>query len=100
MNIRKTSLIFILLALFISLNTFGQTNLSKSSSESGYPSVAVNKDGVILAVWPEGSHEAGTLFYCVYKDGVWSSPHNTNITKIQGWSPQLDVDSEGNFHLA
>jgi len=100
MNIRKTSLIFILLTLFISLNTFGQTNLSKSSSESGYPSVAVNKDGVILAVWPEGSHEAGTLFYCVYKDGVWSSPHNTNITKIQGWSPQLDVDSEGNFYLA
>lgn len=86
--------------LLLSMSVYGQRNLSQSSSESGYPAIAVNQDGVILVVWPEGGHEAGTLYYSVFKNGQWSTPRNANITSLQAWSPQLDVDSVGNFHCA
>ena len=79
---------------------YGQRNISNTSAESGYPAVAVNEEGVILACWPEGGHEAGVLYYAVFKDGVWSAPKNTKLTLYEIWFPQLDVDEAGKFHLA
>jgi hypothetical protein len=79
---------------------YGERNISKTSADSGYPAIAVNEQGTIMVVWPEGGHEAGTLFYSVFEDGQWSNPKNTKLTKSLIWFPQLAVDSEGKFHCA
>ncbi len=92
--------IFLILTLIIPLAVYGAENISRTGSDSGFPSIAVNEEGVILAVWPEGGPEAGILWFNVYKNGQWSGALNAKITSLQGWSPQLDVDSEGKFHIA
>jgi hypothetical protein len=100
MDRKKLLIIGCLLVLFIPFQVFGQLrNISNTGAESGYPAVAVNEDGVILVCWPEGGHEAGTLFYSYFKDGVWSNPKNTKLTRYEIWFPQLAVDAAGKFHL-
>lgn len=89
-----------MLALIIPLAAYGAVNISRTGADSGFPSIAVNKEGVILVVWPEGGEEAGILWYNVFKNGEWIGSKDANITRQQAWSPQLDVDSEGNFHIA
>jgi hypothetical protein len=91
------------LILIFSLSAFGLRRIDQSAGPSGVPAVAVNQDGVVLIVWCEnayGDGNAGTLYYVVNKDGEWSPPRDIGITKIIAWTPQLDIDSEGNFHLA
>jgi hypothetical protein len=101
MDRKKLFIIGCLLILCIPFHVHGQLrNLSNTGAESGYPAIAVNEDGVILVCWPEGGHEAGTLFYSYFKDGVWSNPKNTKLTRYQIWFPGLDVDAAGKFHLA
>ncbi len=91
---------YLILALIMPLAVYGAENISQTGAESGFPSIAVNQEGVILAVWPEGGHEAGILWYNVFKNGQWIGARNAKVTSMQAWSPQLDVDSEGKFHLA
>jgi hypothetical protein len=101
MDRKKRLLIGCLLVLLIPFYVFGQArNLSNSGAESGYPAIAVNEEGVILVCWPEGGHEAGTLYYSVFKDGVWSNKKNAKLTTYEIWFPQLAVDAAGKFHLA
>ena len=100
MDRKKLLIIGCLLVLLIPFHVFGQLrNISNTGAESGYPAIAVNEEGVILVCWPEGGHEAGTLFYSFFKDGVWSNPKNTKLTRYQIWFPQLAVDAAGKFHL-
>lgn len=101
MSHKKTlTIMFAILSLF-ALNLFAKENISYSSSDSHKSSIAVNKNGIILIVWTEASHEeAGELFYNVFRDQEWTGPRNTNLTKRQIWSPQLAIDSQGNFHLS
>jgi hypothetical protein len=99
MKRKNTLFISVLVLLLIPYSIYGERNISRTSAESGYPAVAVNQEGTILVVWPEGGHEAGTLYYSVFKDGNWSSPADTKLTRHLIWFPQLDVDSEGKFHL-
>jgi len=100
MDSKRFFFITLLALLLIPGVAFSQRNISQTSAESGYPAVAVNEDGVILVCWPEGGHEAGTLYYSVFKDGEWSPPRNAQLTVYEIWFPQLDVDSQGKFHLA
>jgi hypothetical protein len=100
MQLRKFILFSLLTAALLTSSVFAQTNLSRSGAESGYPAVAVNDEGIILAVWPEGGDEAGILFFSVFKNGAWTSPRNANITGRQAWSPQLYPDDQGRFHIA
>ena len=100
MDRKKLLIIGCLLILIIPFHVYGQLrNISNTGAESGYPSIAVNEQGIILVCWPEGGHEAGTLFYSFFKDGVWSNPKNTKLTRYQIWFPQLAVDAAGKFHL-
>jgi len=102
---RKKTLIFVLsiLSLF-ALNMYADENLSNSPADSHKSSIAVNQNGIILVVWTEtprgGDEESGVLFYNVFRDGQWQGTINTNLTKFDIWSPQLAVDSQGNFHLS
>lgn len=101
MKLKRPLRIFLILAMFVPIAVYGAQNISKTGADSGFPSIAVNRQGVILAVWTEG-HEAGILWYNVFKDGNWAGSKNANVVRKGqiGWSPQLDVDSEDNFHLA
>jgi hypothetical protein len=100
MDRKKLLILGCLLVLLIPFHVYGQMrNISNTGAESGYPAIAVNEDGVILVCWPEGGHEAGTLFYSYFKDGVWSNPKNTKLTRYEIWFPQLAVDKDGKFHL-
>lgn len=100
MERKKLFIIGCLVLMLTPFLVYGQRNISNTGAESGYPAVAVNEQGVILACWPEGGHEAGILYYAVFKDGVWSAPKNTKLTLYEIWFPQLDVDAAGKFHLA
>jgi hypothetical protein len=91
-----------LLILLISSTSYAEKNLDPGASSAGAPFVAVNKDGVVLAVWlrdTNADNNAGKIFYNVFKEGNWSGAKNAGITLIQGWTPQVDVDSRGNFHV-
>ena len=102
MDMKKPLRIFLILAIFVPIAAFGAQNISKTAAESGYPAIAVNREGVILAIWAEQGDESGILWYNVFKDGNWAGSKNANIVRPGqvAWSPQLDVDSEGNFHAA
>ena len=100
MYLKKILIIGFLSIVLIPFNLLGERNISKSPADSGYPAIAVNEQGVILVVWPEGGLEAGNLHYSVFKNGQWSNPKNTKLTKYLIWFPQLDVDKEGKFHVA
>ena len=101
---KKTLTITLTILSLLALNMHAKENLSYSSSDSHKSSIAVNQNGVILVVWTEGpggiDAEAGDLFYNVFRNGQWSGPINTNLTKLEVWSPQLAIDSQGNFHLS
>ncbi len=99
----KKSLMISIILILISSSLHGSRNISRSQAGSGAPAVAVNKDGVVLVVWVEDVNKdenAGTLFYSVYKNNEWTDPRNLGITLYLAWTPQLDVDAQGNFHLA
>jgi hypothetical protein len=92
--------IYLILILIIPFAAYGTENISQTAGQSGFPAIAVNQEGVILAVWPEGGSEAGILWYNTFINGQWIGARNARITSAQAWSPQLDVDSEGKFHIA
>ncbi len=102
MELKRFLRIFLILAMFTQVAAFGAQNISRTGVDSGFPSIAVSRQGVVLAVWPEQGEEAGILWYNVYKNGDWVGSKNAGITRSGqvAWSPQLDVDSEGNFHCA
>lgn len=101
MSHKKTlPILFAILSLF-ALNLFSKENISFSSSDSHKSSIAVNQNGIILVVWTEGiQEESGDLFYNVFRNQEWAGPRNTKLTLMQIWSPQLAIDSQGNFHLS
>jgi len=102
MRLRKQLFIYVVAILALTASGFSQTNISKNSSDSHRGSIAVNQQGVVLIVWCEGvaGEESGNLWYSYLKSGQWSTPKNTQLTRRTAWSPHLDVDSNGNFHLA
>ncbi len=102
MNLKKYFACCFVLILLVSLTAYGEINLSKTSMISSRPTIAVNQNGVILVVWTDSefSDEAGMIWYNVHKNGVWEGPKDAKISRQRCWSPQLDIDSKGNFHLA
>lgn len=91
----------LILLCLLAMNMFAKENISYSSSDSHKSSIAVNQNGIILIVWTEGNQEeAGDLFYNVFRNQEWMGPRNTKLTLRQVWSPQLAIDSQGNFHLS
>jgi len=75
-------------------------NLSDSGPDSKWPTVAVNDDGVALAVWSEDFGSGFQLFYTVYKDEHWSSPKSTHLMRENAEIAQVEADQHGNFHLS
>lgn len=102
MSLKRFFLICILAFILISPNLFSLENISWTGPDSHKSAIAVNQDGVILVVWCEGlwGEESGTIWYNVNKGYGWEGAKNVNVTVQTVWSPQLDIDSEGNFHLA
>jgi len=100
MSVRKSLMICSLSILLVS-GVFGKENISQNATWSSRPTVAVNKDGVVLAVWVESGreYESGPFYYRVKKDGNWSPVKKVGIIERTGWTPLLDVDSNGIFHL-
>jgi len=92
-----------ILSLF-ALNMFAEENISYSPADSHKSAIAVNQNGIILVVWTEGKagldEESGELFQNVFRNGQWLGPVSSGLTGIDTWSPQLAIDSQGNFHLS
>ncbi len=102
MKSRKLFTVF-LLSICMILFVHSEENLSISSSESVRPAVAVNQNGTILVVWCENSlqgSESGDIYYNVNENDLWSGPQSAGLTKYETSTPNLDVDSNGNFHLS
>ncbi len=102
MDVKKGLIICLLPLLFLSLNAFGLKNVSQSGQFSLRPSIAINKDGMIMVVWLEQSLEKdfGTIHYRTKVKGKWSSVKNAGVTFKAAWTPMLSVDADGNFHMA
>ena len=104
MSRRKTLTILLTFLPLFAMNMFSQVNISRSSADAHKSSIAVNQNGIILVVWTEDSGgsgaESGVLFYNVSRNGVWQGARNADLTGLDTWSPQLAIDSEGNFHLS
>ena len=103
MVIKRLSVVLILAVLMLPLSANGKTNLSRTGIDSARPFIAINQDGVILVVWCETEKEdgeSGTIFYNVKRqDSNWEGKKNAGLDKIAAWTPVLDVDVEGKFHL-
>lgn len=97
----KRMFIISLVAIFLVSGVFGKENISQNTSWSSRPCVAVNKDGVVLAVWVENptEYETGPFYYRVKQDGQWSPVRRVGIVERTGWTPLLDVDENGIFHM-
>ena len=100
MNLKKF-LIICSLSILLFSSVDGKVNVSQNATWSSRPTVAVNKDGVVLVVWVENAreYESGPFFYSVKKAGTWSSAKKVGIVARTGWTPLLEVDADGIFHL-
>ena len=95
----KRCLVFSFLWLaFLSFSLFSSINLSNTSRESEYPTVAVNSAGEVMVVWTELDN--GNMYYRIFRNGLWSTKKNTGIASKQAWSNQLSVDSYDTFHVS
>ena len=74
-------------------------NLSNSSTKTEWPTVAVNSAGQVMVVWTEWDGQ-GKIYYRTYQNGQWSAKSRAGIVNQWAWSNQLDVDSDGVFHLS
>jgi len=78
---------------------------TESTSHSGYPSLDVDLDGNVHVAWYDATNYTGceTDWDIFYKDRThsWSTTEvvSTESTK-DSWSPTLDVDLDGNVHVA
>lgn len=102
MSLRKMVFVGFAAILILASSGFALDNVSRNSGDSHRGTIAVNKHGVVLIVWCEGvaGEESGNLWYAYQKDGEWSGAMNTQLTRRTAWSPHLDVDGNGHFHLA
>jgi len=100
MDVRKF-LIICSISIFLFSSVHGKENVSQNDSWSSRPTVAVNKDGIVLVVWVENAreYESGPFFYRVKKNGLWSGVKKVGIIARTGWTPLLEVGADGIFHL-
>ena len=101
-KMKKTLFTFFIVLLVLTSTAGAQkVNLTNSSSETFWPAVAVNKDGVIMAVYTE---DVGTfdIFFTLSFDGgnTWTTPARTFSADYFIKSVALDADIYGNFHMA
>jgi hypothetical protein len=97
---KRTVTITFIILLTASFITAEVINLSNSGPDSFWPGMAVNKDGVVLVVWTEGTSGGNQLYYVVYKDNLWSYPKSTKLMRDNSEIAQLAADKDGNFHLS
>jgi hypothetical protein len=102
MDVKRLLIICLLPLFLLSLNAFGVKNVSQSGQFSLRPTIAINKDGMVMVVWLEQPLEKdyGTIYYRTKIGGNWSSAKNAGVTWKAAWTPMLSVDAEGNFHMA
>jgi hypothetical protein len=101
MKIQK-SLLVCLILLIIPLLTLGQRiNLSQTNGESFWPALAVNPDGVLMAIYTEAVEGSNDIYMTLSYDGgnSWTTPQRTYSRTQFIKSVALDADQYGNFHM-
>lgn len=75
-------------------------NLSNSSTNSSFPSLAVDPAGGVHIIWSEGTERSSVLFYSHLLGENWSTPIDVLVTPGEGPAvqPVLKADSEGYLH--
>ncbi|MFN8496858.1 MAG: sialidase family protein [Anaerolineae bacterium] len=77
-------------------------NLSKTSTQSNTPSIAVDPSGVVHVVWTEElAADTAPIFYTRFADGAWSSPLDILLSPMGGVArdPEIRADNDGYLHL-
>ncbi|MGD2245813.1 MAG: BACON domain-containing carbohydrate-binding protein [Candidatus Aminicenantes bacterium] len=98
----KILFLFFVLLLSLSLLAHGQRiNLSRSSGESFWPALAVNPDGVIMAIFTEELGGYNDIYCTLSYDGgnTWTTPERTYSRRAYIKACALDADKYGNFHM-
>ncbi len=80
----------------------GQVNLSQTRDMSELPFVIVRPNGEIIVAWTEGHFNAyGVLWYRTWTAGQgWSQASIAVQQKYSSAFPQMDIDAEGDVHMA
>lgn len=100
MSSRKYPFLWLFLVFVMNGSLFADAvNLSQSSVRTEWPAIAVNAQGEIMTVWTEWE-SPGQIYYRTYNNGQWSDIINSQLVSEWAWSNQIEVDSEGNFHVS
>ena len=76
-------------------------NLSKNTSDSGTPLLAVDKNGDVHAVWCDNASGKYEIYYAWRaSNGTWSSPQKISQSAYGSRPARLTVDGNGMLHLA
>ncbi len=79
----------------------GQLNLSKSREMSELPFIIIRPNGQIVVAWTEGGHfnGGGAVYYATWtQSGGWTPMKK--VADATSAFPQLDIDAEGDVHMA
>jgi hypothetical protein len=101
MRVNKPRLVCFIL-LLIPLIAYGdRINLSQTNGESFWPALAVNPDGVLMAIFTEAVEGANDIYMALSYDGgnSWTTPQRTYSRTQFIKAVALDADKYGNFHM-
>jgi len=99
---RFKSIFICLIILAVPLMILGQRiNLSQTNGESFWPALAVNPDGVLMAVFTEAVEGSNDIYMSLSYDGgnTWTTPVRTYSRTQFIKAVALDADQYGNFHM-
>lgn len=80
-------------------------NISRNSSSSGFPTIAVDDSNNVYLAWHDNSPNITQDLYEIFyvskpKGGDWSSPVNISGTSVKSGDPSIGVDSHHTVHVA
>jgi len=64
-------------------------NISHSEFPSSTPSISIDKDNNLYAVWQENDNDNSEIFLCVRHEGSWLPPENISLSSQPSFQPQL-----------
>ena len=95
---------FLVFGLFLPLVSGDTINLSKTSSDSRFPQISIDRAGLLLVVWEEEDWPIpgiADILYSIYNEGTWTNIQDSVSQLYDARSPQLAYShSDKQFYLA
>lgn len=82
-----------------------KVNTDAMMASQGDPTIVVDSDGTIYAVWQDGRHDTSDVYFAKSTDrgSTWTDPNvkvNTDTGTALQFSPDIAVDDDGNIYAA